>query len=482
MPDLAQTSHIVRGYCALCTAHCATIATVENGRVTRLDADHDHPNGGVMCLKGKAAPELVYNSDRLNYPLKRTRPKGDADPGWQRASWDEALDDIAQSLKTISARDGAKAIALGKGTRSGTSVDDVERWLGRFLYLLGSPNWMSTTHVCNWHKDTGFSYTFGTSIPTPDLAHSRAFLLWGHNPSSTSLILAHDIVEARARGMKTVVVDPRRIGIGANADILLQPRPGSDGALALALIHCLMEEGWYDAGFARQWTNGTFLLDAANLQVLTEADLTPGGNPNRYVVWDESSNKTALYDSVAGLYERDGVQAALFGTRRLKDIDGKEIACKPVFERLSDIAREYAPERSEKTHWVAADKVWQTALLLAHNRPVSMYMWNGVGQHTNATQTSRAIASLCALIGDFDRQGGNVSFSKIPINDVGGKEFLPKEANAIRVGRERKPLGPPAKPGNCAPYDIFNAILDGTPYPIKALLNFGSNTVMSNAD
>jgi anaerobic selenocysteine-containing dehydrogenase len=472
----------VRGYCALCTAHCATIATVENGRVTRLDPDHDHPNGGVMCLKGKAAPELVYNSERLNYPLKRTRPKGDADPGWQRVSWDEALDDIARRLKIIRDRDGAKAIALGKGTKSGTSVDDVERWLGRFLYLLGSPNWMSTTHVCNWHKDTGFSYTFGTNIPTPDLAHSKAFLLWGHNPSSTSLILAHDIVQARSRGMKTVVVDPRRIGIGANADILLQPRPGSDGALALALIHCLMEESWYDAAFARQWTNGTFLLNATTNEVVTEADLTPNGNSNLYVVWDESSNKPALYDPTSGSFERDSVQPALFGARALKDKDGNEIICKPVFERLAEIAAEFAPERSEKIHWVAANKVWQTALLLAHNRPLSMYMWNGVGQHTNATQTSRAIASLYALLGDFDRQGGNVSFPKIPINDVGGKEFLPQEANAIRVGRERKPLGPPAKPGNCAPYDIFNAVLDKQPYPIKALLNFGSNTMMSNAD
>ncbi|MGZ9272218.1 MAG: molybdopterin-dependent oxidoreductase, partial [Candidatus Binatia bacterium] len=222
----------VRGYCALCTAHCATIATVENGRVTKLEPDHDHPNGGVMCVKGKAAPELVYNSDRLNYPLKRTRSKTDTDPGWQRVSWDEALDDIARRLLSIREQHGAKAMALGKGTKSGTSVDDVERWLGRFLYLYGSPNWVSTTHVCNWHKDTGFSFTFGTTIQTPDVAHSKSFLLWGHNPSSTSLILAHDIVAARQRGMKTVVVDPRRVGIGANADILLQVRPGTDGALA----------------------------------------------------------------------------------------------------------------------------------------------------------------------------------------------------------------------------------------------------------
>jgi anaerobic selenocysteine-containing dehydrogenase len=447
-----------------------------------LDPDPDHPNGGVMCIKGKAGPDLVYNPDRLNYPLKRTRPKGDVDPGWQRISWDEALDDIARNILEIRERYGAKSIALAKGTKSGTSVDDADRWLGRLLYLIGSPNWVSTTHVCNWHRDTGFSYTFGTNLPTPDLDHSKSFLLWGHNPSSTSLILAHDIVQARGRGMKTVVVDPRRIGIGAQADLLLQPRPGSDGALALALIHCLMEESWYDAEFARRWTNGTFLLNVARNAILTEADLAANGNSNVYVVWDEFLNKPALYDSATGFHDRDHVTPALFGTRALKGRNGAEIFCKPVFECLGDIAAAFAPERSEKIHWVAADKVWQTALLLAHNRPVSMYMWNGVGQHTNATQTSRAIASLYALLGDFDRQGGNVIFPKVKVHEVGGKEFLPREMAAVRIGRERKPLGPPAKPGNCAAYDVFTAILEERPYPVKALLNFGSNTIMSNAD
>ena len=229
-------SYSVRGYCALCTAHCATIATVNEGKVTRLVGDPDHPNGGVFCVKGKAAPELVYHPDRLDYPLKRTRPKGDADPGWQRITWDQALDEIAEKLISIRERYGARAVALAKGTGGGTSVSDAERWLARFLNSFGSPNWVSTTHVCNWHKDTGFTYTFGVEIPTPDVAHSGTFLLWGHNPSSTSLILAHDIVAARKRGMKIVAVDPRRVGIAAQADVLLQVRPGADGALALAMI------------------------------------------------------------------------------------------------------------------------------------------------------------------------------------------------------------------------------------------------------
>ena len=225
-----------------------------------------------------------------------------------------------------------------------------------------------------------------------------------------------------------------------------------------------------------------FLLNMATGAVVSEADLSATGSQNRFVVWDEAKNETVIYDPDSGAYARDNVRPALFGTRTLRSKDGNEIICQPVFERLGEIAAEFAPEKSAKITWVPADQVWQTALMLAHNRPLSMYMWNGVGQHTNATQTSRAIASLYALLGDFDRQGGNVTFPKLPTNNVDGKEFLSKEAAALRIGREKKPLGPPASPGNCAAYDIFTAILDEQPYPIKAFLAFGCNPVMSNPD
>ena len=82
----------IKGFCGLCIARCGTIATVEDGRFTRLDPDPTHPTGAAICAKGRAAPELVYHKDRLQRPLRRTRPKGDSDPGWEEISWDTALD------------------------------------------------------------------------------------------------------------------------------------------------------------------------------------------------------------------------------------------------------------------------------------------------------------------------------------------------------------------------------------------------------
>src|ERR1051325_10237073 len=380
--ESTQESYTVRGYCALCTAHCATVTTVANGKISRLEPDYDHPNGGVLCIKGKAAPELVYHPDRLNYPLKRTRPKADSDPGWQRVSWDEALDDIAQRLRSIRDSYGPHAVALAKGTPGGTSVSDGERWLSRFLNAFGSPNWVSTTHVCNWHKDTGFTYTFGVEIPTPDVASSEAFLLWGHNPSATSIVLAHDIVAAKSRGMKIVAVDPRRVGIAAQADVLLQVRPGTDGALALAMIDVAIERNLYDADFVRSWTNGPLLIRFDSGAMLSEADLVDGGSRERFVAWDEKASAPIVYDPAAGSYERDAVSPAILGDYRLAAKDGI-VHCWPAFGALAALAAQYRPELSAATTWVAADKVRQAVEVLAANRPVSMFMHNGVGQHTN---------------------------------------------------------------------------------------------------
>src|SRR5499433_3241389 len=217
-------------------------------------------------------------------------------------------------------------------------------------------------------------------------------------------------------------------------------------------------------------------------RVLTEAELKSGGSPERFVAWDEIDGVPVVYDPATGGFDRKSVRPALTGEHRVFAKDGGEFLCRPVFSGLAKLAARYSADKSAAITWVPADQVKRAAHLLAAHRPVSMFMHNGVGQHTNATQTSRAIATLYDLLGDFDQPGGNVVFLKAPLNAVAGREFLPKEIAQQRIGRERKPLGPPAKPGNCAAYDIFTAILEGRPYPVKALLNFGSNTILSTGD
>src|SRR5687767_8478777 len=120
MADSTGTQRM-QGYCGLCIARCGTVATVEEGRFTRLDPDPSHPTGQALCAKGRAAPELVYHPERLTYPLRRTRPKGDPDPGWERISWDTALDLTAAAMRRVAARHGSQAVAFTVSSPSTTA-------------------------------------------------------------------------------------------------------------------------------------------------------------------------------------------------------------------------------------------------------------------------------------------------------------------------------------------------------------------------
>src|SRR6476661_10408612 len=116
----ATAAATVPGFCGLCIARCGCIATVEDGRFTRLDPDPDHPTGQALCAKGRAAPELVYHPQRLTQPLRRTRPKGDPDPGWQPIGWDEALDLTAAAMRRAAEQHGPQAVALTLSSPSTT--------------------------------------------------------------------------------------------------------------------------------------------------------------------------------------------------------------------------------------------------------------------------------------------------------------------------------------------------------------------------
>lgn len=488
---------VVRTYCSLCGVGCPSAVAIDGDRVAALEPDLEHPQGGAICAKGRAAPEIHDHPHRLNRPLIRTRPKSDPEPGWREATWDEALGLIAARLLEIRAVSGPEAVAFGRGTGSGTGLSPTEPWVKRLAGAFGSPNYMTNTHLCNWARDGAAHYTFGVyPLPMPDVDRSGCIVLWGSNPSATLLNLATGVVAARRRGARLVVVDPRRIGLANKADVVLQVRPGTDAALALAFIHLLIEGRRYDLEFVRDWTNGPLLVrdDTGRLlragDVAVAADPTADAGPRRpsplpdgFVALDASSGELAVLDPRTGTYDRPTERLAIRGRVDARLARGGSVPCRTVVERLAETAALCEPETAARITGVAASDIRAALDLMTGNRPVSHHTWNGIVQHTNATQAGRAIEVLYALLGDWDRPGGNVMPSRPRTSDIGAPGALSPEQAGRRLGRDDRPLGPPvAPPGNIAAYDLYTAILEGRPYQVRGLLSFGGNTIMNTGD
>jgi anaerobic selenocysteine-containing dehydrogenase len=470
----------IHTYCAMCISQCGVIATVEEGRFTKVNADPEHPNG-CICVKGTAAPEIVYSPERLQYPMKRTRPKGDPDPGWTRISWDEALTLAASRLLDIQAQYGAESVVFSRATPAGNATADIDPWVTRLANAFGSPNILTTTHICTWNRGWGAKYTYGVVTPTPDYDHTRCMLLWGINPHAADPAAAMRISQARKRGAKLIVIDPRQHSLAQKADCWLRIRPGYDDVLALGMVHVLLEEKLYDEAFVREWTNGPFLVREDTRQFLTPQDLAASEAPGGFLVWDDRKDRAVSYHPENG-YTEAQVEPALFGAFTVRLADGTEVRCRPALALLQERASQYAPEQAAHMTWVAADDVRRAVRLFATEQPSCYATWVGLEQHSNAMQTNRAVQCFYALTGQFDQCGSNVFFASTPARPVAGGNLLPKAQAMRRLGLAEHPLGPPSDPGLVQAAEVYQAILTGEPYPVKAMVFFGSDPLLGHGD
>lgn len=481
MPEVNRNMRI-RSYCAQCQSACPIICSVEDGKLVKVSRDPDHPNTTHLCPKGLAGPELVYNSQRLRYPLKRTRPKGDPDPGWQRISWDEAMETVTQKLNEIKQNHGAHAVAFNRPGPGGSPAWDYADWMVRLALCFGSPNYLATGHVCQWHRDTGSKHTYGwEKVPEADFENTALLIIWGHNPYSSVRCNVRDIEKAGKRGAKLVVIDPRYTPVAKRADLWLQVRPGTDGALILGLIHLLIKGGLYDQSFVRDWTNAPFLVREDTADLLTSDDLgmqPPGG----YLVRDKTQEDLAVYCPDRSEYARPGVDPELSGSFQVKLSGGQMVRVRPVFDCLRDMVEPYTPDTVESITGISAKGIRDLAGYLGQIKPASYYSYNGLEQHTNAMQTNRALCILYTLTGNLDSPGGNVFFPSLPGFNARDPKLLPADIHKLRLGYEKRPLGPAGFPAsNIQAYDVFESVLTGKPYPIKALAAFGGNIVIANS-
>ena len=473
----------VQTFCPMCVSRCGATATITDGAFVALGPDPSHPTGHALCIKGKAAPELVRHPDRLLHPLRRTTPKGAEDPGWRRITWDEALDTVADRLRDLARDHGAESVVFGNASPSTTALSDSVDWVMRLRRAFGSPNHCMYVELCAWGRLVAPFFTFGAAVPgayLPDLDHAGAILFWGYNPSVARLAHATAAVAAVARGARLVVVDPRRAGLASKADHWLRVRPGTDGALALAMTHVMIENEWFDTNFVRRWTNAPLLVRSDTGRLLRGDEVSPAGDPDHYVALDEASGRPVAYDAAQRRFALDEDRLALWGAHEVATSSGPQL-CRPVFDLLAEQARRLPPAAAESITGVPAEDIVGAARTLWDSRPVAFYAWSGLEQHSNATQTARAIHVLYALTGSLDVLGGNVLFPAVPTNPVDGAGLLSPEQRAKSLGLSARPLGG-GRMEFTTGEDLYEAALEGRPYRVRGLVNFGANLVMAHGD
>lgn len=235
-----QVDQIVRSVCKACPRSCGILVHLKDERVIKVEGAPDSPRSrGFTCILGEVAPERLYHPNRLEYPLKREAERGDGK--WQRISWDEALDTIAEKLNSAKKTYGAESVAFAKGHR-----EFYCDYLTRLANVFGTPNVVAgADHTCYVPTAVGSLITYGYDGVADLETFPRCILWWGRRGKPPL-----------KEGTKLIVVNALKTEAAAMADVWLQPRPATDLALALGMLNVIVNEELYDEAFINKWTVG----------------------------------------------------------------------------------------------------------------------------------------------------------------------------------------------------------------------------------
>ncbi len=249
------------GVCRFCLVHCGVTATTQGERLVRVEGDVASKTKGFLCLHGHAMPEVVHSERRVRMPLAR---EGDT---FREVGWNEALARIAERLERVKNEFGPEALLVQTGWP--LVRHPLVGLLHRFCQAFGTPNLATVGSFCETAGRMGKALTLGSKY-SPNFHRVRTLVLWGANPTHALPIVTHLVTEKAATG-KLVVVDPVRTELAAIATEHLSVRPGTDGALALAMMHVIIEERLYDGAFIEAQTVGFDELRALVAQYTPEA-------------------------------------------------------------------------------------------------------------------------------------------------------------------------------------------------------------------
>ena len=248
-------TEILKSVCRSCHGGCSTLMHMKDGELVKVEGDPEGPlNHGYLCPIGAATTQLVYHPDRLKYPQRRIGPRGSGK--WERISWDEALDEISEKVLKIREESGPESIAMGTGTGRHHI-----RWVSRFGNALGTPNWCEPGFAQCFHPRVNTCIQTMGDLPVCDFTGGTPpalIMYWGHNPphSGPDGETRFNVRESLLSHPRIITIDPRETVCAKKSELWLQLRPGTDDALALAMINVIIEEDLYDHDFVENYCHG----------------------------------------------------------------------------------------------------------------------------------------------------------------------------------------------------------------------------------
>ena len=377
----------------MCLHCCGIDAHVRDGKFLHVTGMKEHPFN-KLCVKARAIPSLPYSDERITEPMRKVHGI------WRRVSWDEAFDIVATKLMSIRKDYGAKALVTHIGEPLiATQVGQV---VSRFCSLYGTPNFTTGGSLCFSARAIGHGLSLNNRMMPlyPSYDSTACMVIWGHNPIAAHANEAYMISEARQRGVRLIVMDPRKIELAKRADLYVCVRPGTDCALALGLINVIIAEELYDKAFVKDWTIG--------------------------------------------------------------------------FEELREHVKRYSPEEVERITWVSAEDIRALARIYSTSKPATISQGESLDHSINGVQASRAISVLVAITGNLDVIGGNIYNLPLPQSSLRVKGRVAVEE---AIGAKYPIYGRFTSETTSMP--VPDAILTGSPYPIKALILQASNPLLT---
>ncbi len=423
---------------------CGILAHVKNNKVIKLEpADFPYERDRRICLRGLSSLDITYHPERLKFPMKRTGERGEGK--FKRISWDEAHDIIVSNFTKISEKYGWKSIGwvLG-GPGAGTTK------FGAYLRLASLTQ---STRVSAWgYGDAGlpcgsrvilghhfpYLHLHGTfwQRKWPDL-----LIAWGTNPAeSMPLHNMRKIMDAKEEGTQFLVVDPRFTITASKADEYIGLKPGTDSALTLGIMNVIFKNNLHDKKFIAEHTNGPYLVRIDTGKFLREKDIEDKKS-DAYLFWHEQSK------SQKKVRRKNVMEASLTGTF---EVNG--IKCKPVLQLLMDLAAEYTPEKTAEITGISSDLVVKLAKRIGTANDVIFLTHMGFTRTYHGDISLRGVISVAAITGNVTTA---VTGGYIPAT-LNWKPFLkaiPDKPSYHRLGI----------------LNLYDAVIKGEPYPIKAV-------------